>query len=226
MRATFHAELDDLVADVAKLTRLASRMMNNASIALHQRDLALAGLVIADRDRMTVMLDDTERRCVALLALQAPVAADLRVVIVALRVAGHLTRMADLAQHVAIVVRLKQPNSMIVSEIRPVLARMSLLASQLADDAATAIEHQDPVSGDQMTVADGEVDALRRHLFGILFAEDWSHGVAQAVDAALIGRYYERFADHAMAIAGQVRYLATGQKPEPSVSGQERASLR
>jgi phosphate transport system protein len=214
MRAAFHAELDELIADLARMVRLAGGMMNNASIALHQSDPTLAGRVIAERDQTNAMLDDTERRCITLLALQAPVAWDLRVVVAAFHAVGHVKRMANLARHIAIIVRLKHPNPMISGGVRPVLARMSLLASQLSEDAATAIEHQDPLSGDRLAVADDEVDALCGHLFGILFAEDWSHGVEQAVNAALIGRYYERFADHAVAIAGQVCYVTTGRVPE------------
>jgi phosphate transport system protein len=214
MRAPFHAELDELIVDLVRMARLAGQMMTNASIALHQNDLPLAERVITDRDRITAMLAHTERRCITLLALQAPVAGDLRVVVAALRAVGHLTRMGNLARHIAIIARLKHPNPMIASEVRPVLARMSLLASQLAADAATAVEHQDPLSGDQLAAAGGEVDALRRHLFGLLFTEGWSHGVEQAVDTALIGHYYERFADHAVGIAQQVCYLATGQMPK------------
>ena len=71
-------------------------------------------------------------------------------------------------------------------------------------------------AGCRLAVADDEVDALRQHLFGILFAEDWAHGVERAVDAALIGRYYERFGDHAVAIARQVCYMTTGRIPEPT----------
>jgi phosphate transport system protein len=216
MRATFHAELDELMIDLARMVRLAAQMMTNASIALHQSDFALAGLVIADRDQMNAMHDDTERRCVTLLALQAPVAGDLRVVVAALHAVGHVKRMGDLARHIAVIARIKHPNPMVVSAVRPALARMGLLASQLAEDAATALEHQDPLSGCRLAVADDEVDALRQHLFGILFAEDWAHGVERAVDAALIGRYYERFGDHAVAIARQVCYMATGRISEPT----------
>ncbi|MGH3822518.1 MAG: phosphate signaling complex protein PhoU [Pseudonocardiaceae bacterium] len=218
MRAVFHAGLDELVTGLARAARLVGQMMTNASIALHQSDLPLAGLVIAERDRMNATLDDIEHRCVTLLALQAPVAGDLRVVVAALQAVRHVKRMGNLARHVAEIARLKHPNSVISGKVRPVLARMSLLASQLAEDAATALEHQDPLSGCRLGVADDEVDALRRHLFDILFAEDWSHGVEQAVDAALIGRYYERFADHAVAIARQVCYMATGRMPEPTRS--------
>ena len=92
MRASFHAELDELMTELARMARLAGQMMTNASIALHQTDLALAGVVIADSDQMDGMLDDMERRCIIVLALQAPVAGDLRVVVAALHAVGHLVR--------------------------------------------------------------------------------------------------------------------------------------
>jgi phosphate transport system protein len=220
MRAEFHAKLDQLVADLARMARLAALMMNNASIALHQSDLALAGLVITDRDQLNAMQRDAESRCVALLALQAPVARDLRVVVAALQMLGHLQRMGALARHVATIAQTKRPNPMILNSVRPVLARMSLLVSQLAEDAATAIEYQDPLSGCRLGEADNEVDALRRHLLRILFAQEWPDGVEQAVNAAFIGRYYERFADHAVAIAAAVCYMVTGPITEPQWSNQ------
>jgi len=211
MRAAFHAELAELISQLASMVRLTGEMMTNASIALHQADLALAALVIADHDRIRAMHRALERRCITLLALEAPVAGDLRVVVTALHALGHAQRMGNLARHVAMIARFKRPNPMTSARVRPVLARMSLLASQLAADAATAIEYQDPLSGCRLAVADDEVDGLHRHLFDILFAEDWSHGVEQAVDAALIGRYYERFGDHAVAIARGVCYRVTGE---------------
>ncbi len=219
MRVAFRSELNELGADIARMARLAGQMMTNASIALHQIDLPLAGLVIAECDQMNAMRGDMERRCISLLALQAPVAGDLRVVVATLHSLDHLSRMGNLARHIAIIARFKHPNPMISGKVRPVLARMSLLVSQLADDAAAAVEYQDPLSACRLAVADDEVDALLRHLLGILFAEDWSDGVERAVDAALIGRYYERFGDHAVAIAKQVCYLATGLLSTPDPLG-------
>jgi phosphate transport system protein len=223
MRATFHAELDELMAELARMTRLAGQMMTNASIALHQTDLALAGVVIADSDQMNGMLEDIDRRCVTLLALQAPVAGDLRVVVAALHAVGHAQRMGRLSRHVAIVARLKRPNPMISGKVRPVLDRMSLLASQLAEDAATTIKHQDPLSGCRLAVADDEVDALLRHLFAILSAKDWAHGVEQAVDTAMVGRYCVGFAHHAVAIARQFCSVVTRRIPEPTAVGRSAA---
>ena len=210
MRAAFQAGLDELVSHLARMVRLAGEMMTNASIALHQSDLTLAALVVGDCDHINAMHTSLERRCLTLLALEAPVAGDLRAVIATVHALGHVQRMGNLARHVAMIAWHKRPNPMTAAGARPVLARMSLLASQLATDAATAIEYQDPLSGCRLAVADDEVDALLRHLFGVLFAQDWSYGVERAVDAALIGRYYERFGDHAVAIARGVCHRVTG----------------
>jgi phosphate transport system protein len=214
MRAALHAELNGLIADLARTVRLASSMINDASIALHQGDLTLAERIIAERDDIQTILDGITQRCVTVLALQAPVARDLRVVVAALHAVGHVNRMVTLARHIAIIARLGRPNAMNSGKVRSLLARMSLLVSQLGEDAAAAIEYQDPLCCDRLAVADREVDVLHRRLIGILFADDWSHGVPEAVNTALIGRYYERFADHAVAIARQVHYLTTGHIPQ------------
>ena len=216
MRTMFHAELAGLMTSLATMTRLTGQMMTNASIALHQTDCALAALVIAECDQLARTLASAERHCVTLLALQAPVARDLRIVVGVLRALSHVQRMGTLARHVAVMARFKHPNPMSACAVRSILARMSLLASQLADDAASAIEHQDPLSGCRLAITDDEVDTLLRHLFAIVLADDWPHGVEKAVDAALLGRYYERFGDHAVTIARQACYTISGGVSEPA----------
>jgi phosphate transport system protein len=214
MRESFHAELDSLILDLARAARMAGQLMANASTSLSHADLALAELVISAESEMKALCDDMDQRCVKLLVLQAPVATDLRVVVAARHAVGDVERMCNLAQHIAKIARMKHPSVPIPDDVRPVFARMGMLATSLAQDAATAIEGQDPLSAQRLAQADDEVDALRRRIFQILFAENWTHGVEPAVDAALIGRYYERFADHAVAIARQVSFLVTGSPPE------------
>jgi phosphate transport system protein len=214
MRESFHAELDSLILDLARAARLAGQMMANASTSLSQADLALAELVISTESDMKTLCHDMDQRCVKLLVLQAPVATDLRVVVAAMHAVGDVERMCNLAQHIAKIARMKHPAVPIPDDVRPVFARMGMLATNLAQDAAAAIENRDSLSAQRLAQADDEVDALRRRIFQILFAENWTHGVEPAVDAALIGRYYERFADHAVAIARQVSFLVTGLPPE------------
>ena len=210
MRETFRDELNSLTDDLARAARLAGQMMTNASSALSQADLGLAELVISSEGEVKALCEDMDQRCVKLLVLQAPVATDLRMVVAAMHAVGDVERMCNLAQHIAKIARMKHPTVPIPQEVRPVFARMGVLATGLAEDAAAAIESKDSLSASRLAQADEEVDALRRRIFRILFAEDWSHGVEPAVDAALIGRYYERFADHAVAIARQVSFLVTG----------------
>lgn len=214
MRESFNAELATLLSDMARAARLSGEMMTNASTALSQADLALAELVISGDSEIKALCDDMDQRCVRLLVLQAPVATDLRVVVAAMHAVRDVERMCNLAQHIAKISRMKHPSVPIPDEVRPVFARMSMLAARLAQDAAAAIESRDPMSAHRLAQTDDEVDALRRRIFQILFAENWSHGVEPAVDAALVGRYYERFADHAVAIARQVNFVVTGLPPE------------
>lgn len=212
----WRAEVAGLLTNLARMTRLTGQMMTNASIALHQIDVALAAAVIAERDQLARTLATAERRCITLLAVPAPVARDLRVVVGVLRALSHVQRMGTLARHVAVMARFKHPNPMSACAVRSILARMSLLTSHLADEAATVIESQDPLSGCRLAVTEDEVDALLRQLLDILLAGDWAHGVEKAVDAALLGRYYERFGDHAVTIARQACYTITSGAPEPA----------
>lgn len=197
------AEVDSLIGDLATIVRLAGQLMTNASVALHQADLKFAELVISEADEIKVRCEDADERCRNLLVLRS-VTTDLRMVVAAMHAVKDLQRMCNLAQHIAEIARLKHPIEPIPADVRPVSLRMGVLASSLAENAAAAIESRDPISAARLAQIDDEVDALRRQIFQVLLSEDWSHGVEPAVDAALIGRYYERFADHAVAIARHV----------------------
>lgn len=203
----FSAELNSVVDALAVITRRAAEMMADASSALAYADLRVAEWVISGDAELQEMCDEVGQRCLKLLLLQAPVAADLRGILTAMRAVSDLERMVTLAQHIAKIARLKHPRVLIPHEVRSVFTQMSMRAVGLALDAAAAIESRDRSSGARLAQTDEEINALRRQLFPILFSQEWSHGVEPAVDAALIGRYYERFADHAVAIARQVSQL-------------------
>ncbi|MFZ0120097.1 MAG: phosphate signaling complex protein PhoU [Pseudonocardiaceae bacterium] len=215
MRRAFSAELDELIGDVARLARRAGQMMTDASTALWHPDLRLAETIISgDSEITTALCDDIGHRCVRLLALQAPVATDLRLVVAALHAVSDVMRMGKLATHIAKIARLKHPVVSLPDDLEPVFARMALLATTLAHEAARAIENRDPRCAEQLVSVEEEVATLHRQIFQRLFAKDWSHGVEPAVDAALIGRYYTRFADHAVAIARQASFIVTGSPPQ------------
>ncbi|MBV8995193.1 MAG: phosphate signaling complex protein PhoU [Pseudonocardiales bacterium] len=212
MRDTFHAELDSLILDLARAARLAGQMMANASTSLSQADLALAELVLSAESDMKALCHDMDQRCVKLLVLQAPVATDLRVVVAAMHAVGDVERMCNLAQHIAKIARMKHPAVPIPDDVRPVFARMGLLATGLAQDAAAAIESRDPLSAPRLAQADDEVDALRDSVYRELvsFMQKDPASVQSAVDLMFVARDLERIADHATNIAEDVVYLVQG----------------
>lgn len=214
-RATFDAELAELLGGLAGMGRLAGQLMINASAALLQADLVLAELVITRAAEIGVQYHDVEQRCLTRLAPHAP-ATTVRTVVAALHAARDLRRMGNLAQHTAKLAQLTHPDLIFLpDDVRTVIAQLGLLASGLAQQAAAALDDLDPFSGDRLARAGTEVAALRRRLFGIVFAEDWSHGTGPAAHAALIGRCYERFADHAVTVTTQVCHLIAGLAREP-----------
>ena len=211
MRAAFHEQLDeisDLLADMAVSVGAA---MNQATQALMNSDLTTAEAVISGDDHIDELTSEVERRCYDAAALQQPVATDLRIVIGSLRISSSLERMGDRAVHVAKQARLRYPNSSIPTELRAAFAEMGALADAIVAKTATVISTKDVTLGPDIERYDSEMDRLHRELFTVVLSQSWSHGVEAAIDATLLSRYYERYADHAVSIARRVLHVVTGE---------------
>lgn len=215
MRETYHARLDELTVHLADMCTTVGEAMRDATAALLHADRATAERVIAedsivDRQRSTV-----EDDAYALLALQAPVASELRAVLAAIHAAESLERMGDLAHHVAKAARRRHPDTTVPEPVRPLFERMGQLAVAQADSAAQVIRLRDTDLARKVEDADDDMDALHRELFGALLAKEWEHGVGAAVDVAQLGRFYERFADHAVSVVRRIAFVVTGQPNRP-----------
>lgn len=166
-----------------------------------------------------VRIDDlraaAEERAFALLALQAPVATDLRTVISAIHGAGDIERMGDLALHVAQAARRRHPQPVLPAEVAPYFAEMGRVGCALATKAGEVIRTRDLERAAQLESDDDAMDDLHRHMFTVLMDREWSHGVGPAVDITLLARFYERYADHAVAVARRIVYVVTGRMPGP-----------
>ena len=213
MREAFHEQLESIFADLASICRRVEVSVLQATRALLTGDATVAEEVISgdveiDRDRERV-----EDAAFLLLSLQAPVASDLRTVVAALRMAGDLERMGDLSVHVAKIARLRVPNVAVPVPLRPVIERMAEVAEEMVHRVADVIAERDAVAARELTHADEEMDELRRSTFVEMLSADWEHGVEAAVDVALLGRYYERIADHAVSVANRVVFVVTGENP-------------
>ncbi|MCD2186207.1 phosphate signaling complex protein PhoU [Actinomycetospora soli] len=218
MRAAYHEKLSSLNDELAQMSLLAGEAMKKATSALLDGDLDLAEEVISSDNEIDALRTSAEDQAFGLLALQAPVAGDLRSVIAAIHSAGDLERMGDLALHVAKAARRRHPDLVLPQEVAPYFAEMGRVALDLAQDARRVILDRDIELAFTMESDDDAMDDLHRHLFTVMMNKDWPHGVAPAVDVTLLGRFYERFADHAVAVARRVVFMVTGKMPDPPLA--------
>lgn len=213
MREAYQVELGELAEELANMCSMSATAMELATRALLDADLGLAEQVIGDDAKIDDARSSCEEHAYALLALQAPVATDLRTVLAAIHAAESLERMGDLALHVAKAARRRHPNPVLPEQVRPYFSEMGRVAVELARRAEQVILHQDVEKARALEEADDEMDDLHRHLFSVIMDKEWPHGVAAAVDVTLLGRFYERYADHAVSVAKRVVFVVTGRMP-------------
>lgn len=215
MRDTFHEDLDAITSALVEMSELVAAAISRATTALLDADVSLADSVISADDRVDEVYRDLEEHAFNLLARQQPVAGDLRTVVTSLRMVSDLERMGDLALHIAKVARMRYPQSAVPPELRDTFRQMGRVAEQVIAKAGRVVAASDATRAAELESDDDVMDTLHRTLFAELLSPSWSHGVETAIDITLLGRYYERFADHAVSVARRVVYLATGEFPQP-----------
>jgi phosphate transport system protein len=219
MRDIYHDELNDIGKTLVDMTHLVGIAMSRASGALLDGDLAAAQLVISEDPKVDALREDLEERTFQMIARQQPVATDLRVLISTLHLVADLERMGDLALHVAKIARMRYPELAVPNELRDVISQMGDVAMSLVEKVAGVIEGRDIALAQAIEVEDDSMDALHRKLFTLLLSPHWAYGTEVAIDMTLLGRYYERYADHAVAVARRVVFIVTGSRPEPIQNG-------
>jgi phosphate transport system protein len=211
MRNAYFDQLDSIVDELVDMTQVVQVAVARATQALLTADAEIAERVISDDAAVDAARERVEERSFELLALQQPVASDLRMLVAALRMVADLERMGDLSVHVAKVARLRVPQVAVPAELVPTIERMATVAEKMVGTVAGIIAERDVEGARQLEEDDEEMDQLRRSSFRLMLADSWPHGVEPAVDIALLGRYYERIADHAVSLARRVVYLVTGE---------------
>jgi phosphate transport system protein len=192
--------VDELVA----MTRLVASAMSRANTALLDADLELAEKVIAADQQIDALRSQLDDEAVEVLALESPVAGELRLVVSTLRMSATLERMGDLAVHIAKVARLRYPESAVPAELRGIILEMGQIAELVVQKAGAALARRDGQVAQELEVDDDRMDLLHRKLFTLLLDDSWGHGIETAIDITLISRYYERFGDHAVSVARRV----------------------
>lgn len=214
MREAYHESLHEIDTLLIEMTRLVGRAMNHATQALLDGDLNEAEKVIAEDTRLDTIRADIDERATQLVALQQPVASELRRLLSALRIASSLERMGDLAVHVAKTTRLRYPDSVVPVELRGVAADMGAVAQRIVHQTGAAMAAQSVEQAQRAMATDDEMNRLHREMFNIMLSPAWSHGVEAAIDLTLVSRFYERFADHAVTINKRIVHVVTGEAYE------------
>jgi phosphate transport system protein len=171
MRTAYHKQLADLTTKLGEMCGLAVAAMKRATQALLEADMDAAEQVIRDHERIVAMRAQAEKEAFALLALQQPVAGELRAIFSAIQIVADADRMGALAVHVANIARRQYPEHVLAEEVRECFADMAKVALALGDGAKQVLVSRDPQQAAQLLEQDAAMDDLYRHLFSVLDQE-------------------------------------------------------
>lgn len=212
IRKVFHEELAELEGDVVRLAALATEAVQAGSRALLDFDLAAADEVIQNDAVIDDLAHSIEDRTYHLLARQQPMATDLRTLMSILRVIHELERVGDLMKNVAKATRRLYPHEL-EPRMRGLIDRMREQATAQLRVAAEAFADRDIHRAVALRDMDDVMDDLQKELFRIVLSsrDNDEAAVQRAVQMALVGRHFERIADHTVNLGERVCFMVTGE---------------
>lgn len=211
MREVFTKELEALADGLVDLGNLAVEAIKQSNKALTTNDLQLAEQVITDDAQVNANQVEIDRRAVEILALQAPVAADLRIVVAALKMSVALERMGDLARHISALVRIRYPEHAIPEAFERIFTRMGSVAERIGEGMVELLSTPGLAAVPMISALDEELDALHLEVFTVIASLSADQITpSQIADVTLLARYYERFGDQAVNVAQRVDYMLSG----------------
>jgi len=212
MRDAFHRELEAIDQAVVRLGALVERSTQMVTTALVESNRELAQRVRAGDDEVDALFLDIEKRALVLLAQQAPVAGDLRLIVAILRVVADLERAGDLAFNIAELVEAEDFQEPAIKPVRALVSELGQEAGRLLGHALDAWATKDDRLAAQIEAEDDRLDELHTQLLEGLVELKGEEALGPAIRLALIGRYFERIGDHAVNIGQRVRYFVTGDE--------------
>lgn len=210
IRSAYQDELDGVSQSLVDLTNMVTASMVKASKAVQSADLTLAEEVIASDVKIDDFQHELDARIIDIIARQQPVATDLRALVTAMRMSADLERMGDLAHHIAKVARLRHPDRAIPDSLILPFTEMGHVAEKLSIMVAAVITTRDTEMALQVEKDDDEMDDLHKKVIATIIKDETGLSLESAIDLTLLGRYYERYADHAVSVARRVYFLVTG----------------
>lgn len=216
MREVFNQSLENVQARLVEIADLVTVAIEKATIAFKTSDVALAEQVIESDYEIDAKSHELDELVIEIMARQQPVARDLRIVVMALRVSASLERMGDIAEHIAQLTRLRFPERAVPQGLKATFERMGELDVEAAHKLSELLRTENLALADEIRDIDDQVDHLHVSVFEKVLSDSWAGEPSQTVDATLASRYHERFVDHAVSVAKKVQYLAEGGEFYPT----------
>jgi len=214
MRTVYQEQMRTFAHDLSLMSDRVRTMMSEACLALFDADIEKAETVLSSIDGVEALRKKAEQTSFELLALEGPVARDLRQVVSGTYIVEDLARMAALAVHVARTARRHHPDHTLPEQIEPYFREMARLTDEIGAKLHDVLVTYDPEKAMELALDDDAVDDLHEHMFQLTTKREWPFPVSVAVDVTLLSRFFERYSDHAVNIGTRVVYLATGRQPE------------
>jgi phosphate transport system protein len=213
-RRTFGEHIDEIRADVIKLAGLTSEQIGACTQALLDADLTAVERVVSQDSTIDNLKESVEYRVYEMFATQQPMAGDLRTLLAVLRILHEIQLSADLAVTISKTTRRLYPGQL-PPKVRGLIERMGAQASIQLNLAVDAFADAEVAIASALPDMDDVMDDLQKELFRAIFESSTGDeaGIQRAVQLALIGRYYERIADHAVLIGAWTRFMVTGEFP-------------
>lgn len=222
MRIAYREHLDNFAHDLIVMCDMVRSLMADASDALIRASLESAEDALSKADNLNEVRLRCEDRAVALLALEGPVARDLRQVVSSIYIVEDFARMGALAMHVAKSARRRHPDNSLPEPLIGYFQELARLVDDMSEKTRDILV--DPNADVALVLAedDDAVDDLHGYILTMLTQREWSHSTREAVDVALLARFYERYADHCVNVAARIVYLTTGLSPDEYIEKKER----
>jgi phosphate transport system protein len=215
LRSTFHKEIEEIRQEVMQLGQSVIAAIPRATAVLLNSDLEGADYLLQADDEIDARAINIEEKCFQELALQSPVAGDLRLLVSMIKIAGELERSADLAVNICKAARRIYGHE-IDPALRDLIAKMSEQAQQLFVSTMEAFKDNDAAKAAAIDDMDSFLDGLHRRFIAEIFEIHASKEIdlQVAVQLAMVARFYERIGDHAVNVSERTRFIVTGWKPE------------
>jgi phosphate transport system protein len=213
-RVQFEHELYDLQQDLLRMGGLVEQMLHKSAEAYTRSDLTLVPEVLALEDQVDRFNREIEQTCLNIIALQGPVARDLRFVASTMKIIGDIERVGDYCVDIAkMATRMadKPPLSP-----QPLLLEMATVVNRMMRDTLQAFVNHDLALIETTVQLDDEVDALNKRIINLM-VESIKKDVSvteQAIGEVMVARYLERIADHVTNVGERVYYVESGQFKE------------